>query len=60
MKLPTRLWLLAGLALFALIGLAMLLQLLNQLSWQLSALLPYQLVGPVLTLLLLAVVIGGL
>ena len=60
MKLPTRLWLLAGLALFALIGLAMLLQLLNQLSWQLSALLPYQLVGPVLTLLLLAVVIGAL
>jgi small GTP-binding protein len=59
-KLPTRLWLLAGLALFALIGLAMLLQLLNQLSWQLSAVLPYQLVGPVLTLLLLAVVIGGL
>ena len=60
MKLPTRLWLLAGLALFALIGLAMLLQLLNQLSWQLSALLPYQLVGPVLTLLLLAVGIGAL
>ena len=60
MKLPARLWLLAGAALLGLIGLGMVLQLINQLTWQLSAVLPYPLVGPVLLLLLLAVLAGAL
>lgn len=60
MKLPARLWLLAGAALVALVGLGMVLQLINQLSWQLSAVLPYPLVGPVLLVLLLLVLAGGL
>jgi small GTP-binding protein len=60
LKLPARLWFVAGAALLALIGLGMVLQLINQLTWQLSAVLPYQLVGPVLLLLLLALLVGGL
>ena len=60
MKLPARLWLLAGAALLGLIGLGMVLQLINQLTWQLSAVLPYPLVGPVLLLLLLVVLAGAL
>ena len=60
MKLPARLWLLAGAALLGLIGLGMVLQLINQLTWQLSAVLPYPLVGPVLLLLLLVVLAGAM
>lgn len=60
MKLPARLWLLAGAALLGLIGLGMVLQLINQLTWQLSAVVPYPLVGPVLLLLLLVVLAGAL
>lgn len=60
MKLPARLWIVAGAALLGLIGLGMVLQLVNQLSWQLSAVLPYPLVGPVLLLLLLLVLGGAL
>ena len=60
MRLPTRLWLLAGLALLALIGLGLVLQLIQQLSWQLSLVLPYELVGPLLLLLLLLVGLGAL
>ncbi len=60
MKLPARLWLLAGAALLGLIGLGMVLQLINQLTWQLSAVLPYPLVGPVLLILLLLVLAGAL
>jgi small GTP-binding protein len=59
-KLPARLWLLAGAALLGLIGLGLVLQLINQLTWQLSAVLPYPLVGPVLLLLLLVVLAGAL
>jgi small GTP-binding protein len=51
-KLPTRLWLLGAAGLGALLLLSLLLQLFNQLVWQLSALLPYGLVGPVLLVLL--------
>ena len=47
MNLRTRLWLVGGLALLGLIGLGMVLQLFNQLVWQLSTVLPYGLVGPV-------------
>lgn len=60
MKLPARLWLLAGAALLALIGLGMVLQLINQLTWQLSAVLPYPLVGPVLLLMMMIVLAGAL
>lgn len=60
MKLPARLWLLAGAALVGLIGLGMVLQVINQLTWQLSAVLPYPLVGPVLLLLLLVVLAGAM
>ena len=47
LNLRTRLWLVGGLALLGLIGLGMVLQLFNQLVWQLSTVLPYGLVGPV-------------
>jgi small GTP-binding protein len=60
LKLPARLWLVAGAALLALIGIGMVLQLINQLTWQLSAVLPYPLVGPVLLVLLLLVLAGAL
>ena len=59
MRLPARLWLLAGAGLLGLIGLGMLLQLVNQLTWQLSAVLPYPLVGPALLVLVLIVLAGG-
>lgn len=59
MKLPARLWLVGAAGLGALLLLSLLLQLFNQLVWQLSAVLPYGLVGPVL-LLLLALVGAGL
>ena len=52
MKARTRLWLLAGLALLALLVVGLVLQAINQLVWQLSAFLPYGLVGPVVALLL--------
>jgi len=58
-RLPARLWLLAGAGLLGLIGLGMLLQLVNQLTWQLSVVLPYPLVGPVLLLLVLIVLAGS-
>jgi small GTP-binding protein len=58
-KLPARLWLVGAAGLGALLLLSLLLQLFNQLVWQLSAVLPYGLVGPVL-LLLLALVGAGL
>jgi small GTP-binding protein len=51
-KLPGRLWLISLAALAALLGIGLLLQLLNQLVWQLSAVLPYGLVGPVLLVVL--------
>ena len=59
MKLPGRLWLVGAAALGALLLLSLLLQLFNQLVWQLSAVLPYGLVGPVLLLLLALVAAGG-
>ncbi len=60
LKLPARLWLVAGAALLCLIGIGMVLQLINQLTWQLSAVLPYPLVGPVLLVLMLLVIAGSL
>ncbi len=60
LKLPARLWLVAGAALLGLIGIGMVLQLINQLTWQLSAVLPYPLVGPVLLVLMLLVIAGSL
>lgn len=59
MKLPGRLWLISLAALALLLALGLLLQLVNQLVWQLSGVLPYGLVGPVL-LLVLALVAAGL
>jgi hypothetical protein len=58
-KLPHRLWLIAAGLLGVLLLLGMVLQLINQLTWQLSSVLPYGLVGPVL-FLVLAVVLAGL
>jgi len=58
-KLPGRIWLIGVAALGALLLLSLVLQLVNQLVWQLSAVLPYGLVGPVL-LLLLALLAAGL
>ena len=58
MKLRTRLWLVGALALVGLIAVGMLLQLVNQLVWQLSTVLPYGLVGPVVFVLLAAGGIG--
>jgi small GTP-binding protein len=49
-----RLWLALALLLAALVALGIVLQTINQLIWQLSAVLPYGLVGPVVGLLLLA------
>jgi small GTP-binding protein len=47
LNLRTRLWLVGALALVGLIAVGMVLQLVNQLVWQLSTVLPYGLVGPV-------------
>ena len=58
LKLRTRLWLVGALALVGLIAVGMLLQLVNQLVWQLSTVLPYGLVGPVVFVLLAAGGIG--
>lgn len=58
MKLPGRLWLVGGAALAALLGLSLVLQLVNQLVWQLSAVLPYGLVAPVVWLVLALVGAG--
>ncbi|MEB3265021.1 MAG: GTP-binding protein [Cyanobacteriota bacterium] len=55
MKLPPRLWLWLLLSLAAALVLALLLQTVNQLLWQLSYWLPPGLVGPLLLLALLAV-----
>lgn len=52
MKLPGRLWLIGAAGLGGLFLLGLVLQLVNQLVWQLSAVLPYGLVGPVLLLVL--------
>ena len=49
-----RLWLALALLLAALVAVGIVLQTVNQLIWQLSAVLPYGLVGPVVGLLLLA------
>lgn len=49
-----RLWLALALLLAALVAVGIVLQTINQLIWQLSAVLPYGLVGPVVSLLLLA------
>jgi uncharacterized protein len=49
-----RLWLLLALGLAALLLVGVVLQAINQLVWQLSAVLPYGFVGPVVGLLLLA------
>ena len=54
MKLPARLWWLLGLALVVLVVLGLVVQVLNNLLWQLNYLLPSWLVGPVLLL-----VVGG-
>ena len=54
MKQRTRLWIALGLLLLALLVLGLVLQAFNQLIWQLSAVLPYGLVGPVALLLVLA------
>ena len=50
-----RLWLALGLLLAALLVVGLVMQTINQLVWQLSAVLPYGLVGPVICLVLLAV-----
>ncbi|MGC5196291.1 GTP-binding protein, partial [Aphanothece microscopica] len=57
MKNRTRLWLAAGLLLLALLVVGMVLQAINQLVWQLSGVLPYGLVGPVVFLLLAGAVL---
>jgi GTPase SAR1 family protein len=49
----TRLWLIGGLLLLALLVVGLVLQAFNQLIWQLSTVLPYGLVGPVALLLIL-------
>ncbi len=54
MKQRTRLWIALALLLAALLVLGVVLQAFNQLIWQLSAVLPYGLVGPVALLLVLA------
>lgn len=54
MKQRTRLWIAAGLLLLGLLVVGVVLQAINQLVWQLSAVLPYGLVGPVVAVLLLA------
>ncbi|MEB3173285.1 MAG: GTP-binding protein [Cyanobacteriota bacterium] len=51
MNLRNRLWLLLALLLAALVVIGVVLQAINQLIWQLSAVLPYGLVGPVMALL---------
>ena len=53
MKVRNRLWLLLALVFGSLMVLGLMLQAINQLIWQLSAVLPYGLVGPVMGLLLL-------
>ena len=58
MNLRQRLWLALALVLGALVVVGVLLQAINNLIWQLSAVLPYGLVAPVLWLLLLAAVVG--
>ncbi|MBM5802747.1 MAG: DUF697 domain-containing protein [Cyanobacteria bacterium K_DeepCast_35m_m2_155] len=52
-----RLWLLLAGLLAALVVVGMVLQAINQLMWQLSAVLPYGLVGPVMALLALVLVL---
>ncbi|MEB3234321.1 MAG: GTP-binding protein [Cyanobacteriota bacterium] len=54
MNLRNRLWLVLALVLGALVVLGVVLQAINQLMWQLSAVLPYGMVGPVVSLLLIA------
>ena len=58
MKLPGRLWLIGAAALGGLLVVSLVLQLFNQLVWQLSAVLPYGLVGPIL-LVVLALLAAG-
>ncbi|SBO42354.1 YcjF family protein [Cyanobium sp. NIES-981] len=53
----TRLWIAAGALLLALVVVGMVLQAINQLVWQLSAILPYGLVGPVVVLLMAGAVL---
>ena len=55
MQQRTRLWIAIAATLLALLVVALVLQAFNQLIWQLSAVLPYGLVGPVALLLVLAV-----
>jgi uncharacterized protein len=55
MKPRTRLWIAVAVLLLALLVVALVLQAFNQLIWQLSAVLPYGLVGPVALVLVLAV-----
>ncbi len=55
MKHRTRLWIAVAASLLALLVVGLVLQAFNQLIWQLSAVLPYGLVGPVALLLVLAV-----
>jgi len=53
-KLRCRLWLIFALLLGVLVVVSLVLQAINQLIWQLSAVLPYALVGPVVAVLLFA------
>ena len=55
MKTRHRLWLGLAALLAALMAIGLVLQTIHQLTWQLSAILPYGLVGPVMLLLLVAV-----
>ncbi|MFZ9270033.1 MAG: YcjF family protein [Prochlorococcaceae cyanobacterium] len=57
MNMRNRLWLLLAGLLAALVVVGMVLQAINQLMWQLSAVLPYGLVGPVMALLALVIVL---
>nr|WP_254216993.1 GTP-binding protein [Synechococcus sp. CCY 9618] len=56
---PPRLWIGIVLGLLALLALGMVLQAIQQLQWTLSTWLPYWLVGPLMLLLLAAVLVAG-
>lgn len=58
MKLPQRLWIWVFLGLLALVVLGMVLQAIQQLQWTLSTWLPYWMVGPLMLIMLAALVVA--
>lgn len=58
MKLPQRLWIWVFLGLLALVVLGMVLQAIQQLQWTLSTWLPYWMVGPLMLILLAALLVA--